>query len=313
MLVVAIGSSAQFNSELSVRPIIDAVHEAASDAAPVLTFPLPQADQSIALLTAAGIPAFRSVESCAESVSMLLSHLQPEIKPASVLPAGIDDLIDQSAHAVMNEVEAGKVFNLLGVPVPANILLQADAPLPDALPFNFPCVVKMVSADLPHKTEVGAIRVGLADIEALQQAITGMKASVAQHVPDAKIEGILIQEMRKGVGEVLVGLTRDPLVGPCITVGMGGVMTEIYKDVAVRTAPVSVVTAKAMFEDIKGFALLKGFRGAAMGDIDALAEAVSVISMLGSNERVSEAEINPLLVLPQGEGVVLLDALIRKS
>lgn len=311
VLVVAIGSSAQFNPELSVRPIIDAVQEAGESAAPVLAFPLPQADQSIALLIDAGIPAFRSVESCAESVAMLLSHLAPQEQPQAVLPRDIDGMLTASAGVVMNEVEAASVFNALGVAVPANLYLGPAEPLPAELPVQFPVVVKLVSRDLPHKTEMGAIRVGIKTREELEHALGELKAQVVQRAPNANVEGVLIQQMCKGLGEVLVGLTRDPLVGPCITVGLGGVLTEIYKDVAVRPAPISVDAALVMFDEIKGFALLRGFRGAPKGDLQALAQAVSAISMLAASGQVGEAEINPLLVLEEGMGVVLLDALIR--
>jgi hypothetical protein len=117
--------------------------------------------------------------------------------------------------------------------------------------------------------------------------------------------------MRRGLGEVLVGLTRDPLVGPVVTVAMGGVMTEIYRDAAVRAAPVSVREAAEMLAEIRGMAMLRGFRGRPRGDLAALAGAVSGFSRLALCDRVGEAEINPILVGAEGEGVVLLDALIR--
>lgn len=117
--------------------------------------------------------------------------------------------------------------------------------------------------------------------------------------------------MRQGLGEVLIGLHRDPLVGPVITVGLGGVLTEIYRDTAVRPAPVGVETAQAMLAELKMLPLLTGYRGKPAGDVAALARAVAAVSRLALSERVLEAEINPLMVGRDGEGAVLLDALIR--
>ena len=117
--------------------------------------------------------------------------------------------------------------------------------------------------------------------------------------------------MRRGLGEALIGFTRDALVGPVITVGMGGVMTEIYRDTAVRCAPVSVETAREMLSEVKGFALFRGFRGNPLGDLEALAQTVAALSSLALCDLVEEAEINPVLI--EENGVVLLDALILRS
>ena len=130
-------------------------------------------------------------------------------------------------------------------------------------------------------------------------------------MPGYRSGGILIQEMRRGVGELLVGLTRDPLVGPIVTVAMGGVLTEIYKDASVRAAPVSAAEAADMLDEIKGVALLRGFRGAPRGDLEAAAKAIAGFSRLALSASVSEAEINPLLVGAEGDGAMILDALVR--
>jgi hypothetical protein len=211
----------------------------------------------------------------------------------------------------MDEVEAGAVFAALGMARPAGIVIQSGAALPETLPFAYPVVAKLVSPDLPHKTEAGAVRVGVMDRHALAEAIADMLASAAAHAPGFRFKGILIQEMRTGLGEALAGFTRDPLAGPMVTVGMGGVLAEIYRDASVRPAPVSIETAREMIAEVKGFALFRGFRGKPRGDLEALARAVCAVSMLAACDRVAEAEINPALVKPEGEGVVPLDALIR--
>lgn len=312
-LLVAIGSSAQFNPELSITPIIDAVAESGSSAAPVFGLPLPDAPRSIELLEAGGVPAFRSVEACADALALTLNGTPPESRPRPHLPEKVAKQLDAATPGLLNEIEAGKVFHALGVPVPRYEVLPADTEHAGQIDLCFPVVVKLVSRDLPHKTEVGAIRIGIENAEALNAAILEIRREVRRNAPGAHIQGVLVQEMRQGLGEALVGLTRDPLVGPVITVAAGGIATEIYKDGSVRPAPVSIEIAREMLNEVKAFALLRGFRGRPYGDMNALAEAVAAISALALRVDVEEAEINPLLVCPDGEGVILLDALIRKG
>ncbi|MBJ3776461.1 acetate--CoA ligase family protein [Acuticoccus mangrovi] len=306
VLVVAIGSSAQFDPELAVKPIVDAVAEAPEGAAPVLGFPLPHAPDSLRLLEEGGVPAFRGVESCAETVALLMRPPAPPPVPHAPLPAAAADLLTRSG--VLDEVAAGEVFAALGVDRPAQTMVSEAS---EATGLAFPVVAKLVSPDLPHKTEAGAIRLGIGDADALAEAVEGMIASAEAHAPGFHRRGILVQEMVKGLGEALVGLTRDPLVGPMVTVGAGGVLAEIYRDAAVRPAPVDRATARAMVAEVKGFALLAGYRGAPRGDLEALAAVVEAVSRLAIAPNVAEAEINPVLVLPEGQGALMLDALIR--
>src|SRR5688572_11326697 len=120
--------------------------------------------------------------------------------------------------------------------------------------------------------------------------------------------------MEKGLAELILGYKRDPQVGPVVVLGVGGVLAEIYKDFAVRMAPVSVEDANAMIDEVKGLAVIRGYRGMPKGDRKALATAVSVFSQMAFIDGVTEAEINPLIVKREGEGVVAVDGLIvRKS
>ena len=313
VLLVAIGSSAQFNPDLAVTPIIDAVAEAGLDAAPVFGFPIPQADESIRLLEAGGVPAFRTVESCADTIALLLNGREPAPPVTVSTPASAATLLDNAANGVMNEVDAAAVFAALGLALPKHVVLPADVIDPDVTQLQFPVAVKLVSRDLPHKTEAGAIKTGIHDNTELQQAIATMRDTVATAQPEVLIESVLVQEMCTGLGEALIGLTHDPLVGPVVTVAAGGVMAEIYQDSSVRPAPVSVATAREMIDEVAGFALLRGYRGAPHGDVDALASAIVAVSGLAQCDGVAEAEINPVLVRAEGDGVVLLDALIRKG
>ena len=142
-----------------------------------------------------------------------------------------------------------------------------------------------------------------------------MLQSVAGHYPDARIEGIEVQRMQRGLMEVLVGYRRDPHVGPTITVSVGGVLAELYRDFATRLAPVDAAGARAMVAEVRGLAAINGYRNLPRGDVDALVEAIVALSRLAlvAQPRVMEAEINPLIVREAGSGVVAVDALVVRA
>lgn len=311
LLLVVIGSSAQFSPELAVAPIVDACAEAAGDIAPVMAFPLPHAPESLAMLEAGDIPAFHSVETCAEAIARMFDPLIVTDAGAFALPGAAAALIADLAPGTQDEVASGAVMAALGVGGPRAVLLDPAAVLPDEIGLPFPVVAKLVSSDLPHKTEAGAIRIGIPDRAAVAEAIAEMRAAAEAHRPGYRLRGILVQEMRTGLGEALIGLTRDPVAGPMLTLAAGGVMTEIYRDSAVRPAPLDIATAREMIAEVKGFALFSGYRNRPKGDLEALAQAVVAVSQLALAERIEEAEINPVLILPQGQGVVMLDALLH--
>src|SRR5205085_7988931 len=139
-----------------------------------------------------------------------------------------------------------------------------------------------------------------------------MRDTVAARAPDIRIDGVLVQPMVSGLGEVLVGYRIDPDVGPLVIVAAGGIFTEIYRDRSLRLAPVDFAVAQEMIAEVRGLMPLAGFRGKPVGDLDALARAIVALSQLAIRDpRVAEAEINPLIVLPAGEGVVAVDALVK--
>ena len=150
----------------------------------------------------------------------------------------------------------------------------------------------------------------IADAAALKAAARDIISRVSKRHPNAKLNGILVQRMEKGLAEVILGFKRDPQVGPVVVLGIGGVLAEIYKDFAARLAPVSVDDAAKMIEQVKGLAPIRGYRGMSKGDCAALAKTVSNFSQLAYIESISEAEINPLIVKRENEGVVAVDGLI---
>ncbi len=313
LVVAVIGSSAQFNPELAVKPIVDAVKEAGANAAPVVAVPVPDAAESIRMFNESGIPAFRTAESAAECIGVLLSSA-PGYSPRQVddtALSGVRQILRDCVQSQLLETEAAAVFRELSIKAPPSIAIASDGPVPDEMPFDGPYVVKVLSREIQHKSDIGGVVIGLSDVTSVTEAVTNMRQALAHSTQGVSIIGYLIQQQVSSLGEAIIGFYRDPVVGPLITVGMGGVSTEIYEDLAVRPAPVSVETAIEMVAQVKGFELFRGFRNKPKGDLLALARAVSWISDLAAVARVQEAEINPMLVGADGCGVVLADALVR--
>ncbi len=307
-VIVGVGSSAEYFPELAVAPLA----KWATAEKPIVAFLLPNAQRSLELLAGAGIAGFRTPESCADALAAYLDWTPPRAKEAIMLPAAARAALDRAkGNATLNEQRALELFAALGVPVPA-IAQVTDAAGVDGLKLTYPVVAKILSADIAHKSEVGGVRVGLADTAELKAAVVSLLTDVPKKVPGARIDGIVVQEQIKGLGEAIVGFRRDPRVGPLVAVGVGGILAEVYGDVAVRPAPVDIATARAMVAEVKGFAPLRGFRGLPEGDLDALAAIVVAVSNLALSDapQIAEAEINPVIVRAKGEGAVAVDGLV---
>lgn len=196
--------------------------------------------------------------------------------------------------------------------IAGQVVRHADEAAAAAVELGFPVVLKVLSADLPHKTEVGGVRLNLGDAGAVRTACAEMLASVRAHAPQARIDGVLVQPMLNGGVELIVGAVRDPVFGPTLTVGLGGVLTELYRDVSHRLLPVDRRTAEQMLRELRAFPLLDGFRGRPLCDVPAACAAIAAFSdaVLALGAAADEVEINPLLVRERGQGVAMLDALI---
>ena len=210
----------------------------------------------------------------------------------------------------LGEHASKDILKAYGIPVTGEQLLSPAAV--DALtapPLPFPLAVKIESADIPHKTEAGVIRLHINTLDGLKQAAREVLAAAKAYKADARIDGVLVQQMASGE-EVIVGAVNDPHFGPVIAVGLGGVFTEIMHDVTHRFAPFDAVTAKEMIHDIKGVKLLQGYRGKPACDIDALADVLARLSLLAADhqDRIAEIDINPLFV--NANGVMAADALV---
>jgi acyl-CoA synthetase (NDP forming) len=297
-----IGSSAQFHPDLAVNPLVQA-HK--PDNKPVAAFLAPEAPASLALLRQHGIAAFRTPEACADALAVLFQRSPAPPAPGGQAFAWPDAMPRQG---VLTEHEAGQVFQALGIPVAPAALVQPGNP---AHRIAYPVVAKVSSRDVMHKTEAGAVRVGIQDAEQLHAAISAMLASVGEHVPGARVEGILVQAMEDSLLELILGFRDDPLVGPIVVLGAGGIAAELNPDIAIRLAPIDLDGAHAMIEAVRATRLIRGFRGLPRGDCDALARAIAAFSRLAlaQGARVAEAEINPLFV--RARGIVAVDGLLR--
>jgi acyl-CoA synthetase (NDP forming) len=170
-------------------------------------------------------------------------------------------------------------------------------------------VLKALSRHLAHKSDVGGVRLGLAaeQIEAAGQEMLARVAAATGRAPD----GLLVQEQLAGGVEMILGLTRDPLLGTAVLLGMGGVAAEVFGDTALRLLPLSRDDAQAMVAELRGAALLRGHRGAPPMDVPALVQALLDFAAMGEalGDSLVTAEVNPLFVLPEGQGVRAADAL----
>jgi len=173
--------------------------------------------------------------------------------------------------------------------------------------------VKVVSADILHKTEVGGVALGLADGPAVEAAVTRMIESIPTHLPEARIDGYLVSEMVRGGVECIVGISQDEAFGPVITFGLGGTLVELLKDTVCALAPVSEERAMEMIGQVRTAPLLTGYRGGPRHDVEALAKAISGISVLAAQQAdtITTIEVNPLVVQPGNGGVIALDAVIE--
>lgn len=305
-LVLAVaGSSAQFQPQIAVEPLVEADRR---DKA-IAVFLAPHAEASLKLLANAGIAGFRTPESCADSIRAWKQWVPPVDIPGADAQkcAAAGTLLKAATGKQLNEQQACAVFGALGVPQ-AQTAVMADANA--KVDMSYPVVAKILSPDIAHKTDAGGVLLNIGDAAQLKQAAEKIFANVKAKHPQAKLNGILVQRMERGLAEVIVGFKRDPQVGPLVVIGVGGVLAEIYKDFAMRLAPVTPETALQMIEEVKGLAVIRGYRGMTRGDCAALAAAVAAFSQLAAFEDIAEAEINPLIVKKEGEGVVAVDGLI---
>ena len=217
-------------------------------------------------------------------------------------------------EAAPNEAEAKRILAGAGLPmVPERACATADEAVAAAREIGFPVVAKLLSPDILHKSEIGGVLLGLTDEDAVRAGFTTLMDRAKRHAPGARVDGVLVAKQVQGAVEMAAGLVRDPVFGPIAMVGLGGVFIEVFKDVAFRRCPLSEEDALAMIRCLRGFPLLDGARGRPKADVAALARALAALSRFGAaaGPRLASVDVNPLMVLPEGEGAMAADAVIE--
>ena len=218
-----------------------------------------------------------------------------------------------TAGARYLEFEAKQLLGRAGLRVTSEkVAASADDAARFASEIGFPVVLKIVSPDIAHKSDVGGVQLNLRDEAAVRMGYAEMRDCVSKALPQARIDGVLVAAMVPAGVETVLGVVRDPLFGPVVMFGLGGIFVEVLRDVVFKPAPFSAEEARAMVDQVRGSALLQGFRGAPPADIDALAEALSCLSLFAAAnaDTITAIDINPFLVLAQGQGAIALDAFI---
>lgn len=239
----------------------------------------------------------------------------PARAPAPGEAAAILSRAEQAAegHRTLGEADSKKLLAAYGVRAPKETFAaDADAAVAAARATGFPVVLKLVSPDVQHKTEVGGVLVGVADEAGVRAGFENIRASLAAKEPRARFEGVLVaQQVGRGV-ELVIGVQRDPEVGPVVMFGSGGVLLEVAKDVAFGAVPMTRDGARALIARTGAARLLEGFRGAPACDIDAVADAIVAVSRLAADfaGEIESVDVNPLVAVPGERGALALDALV---
>jgi acyl-CoA synthetase (NDP forming) len=313
-LTIIVGSSSLAQPELMAGAIQDCLPLTDK---PVLAYISPHAPEVGALLTQRGVPSFAAAESCTAALGAMLEasrFVAPDVEPAAGPAVAVDDF----APGSLDEAQAKQLFSRFGVPCAGEVIVDTPTEAEAAArKLGGRVVLKILSSQITHKSDVGGVAVGLT-AETVGSRLTQMAADVEAKA-GVRPKRYLVQEMVGGGTELILGVHRDPL-GTAILLGMGGVTAELFKDTTMRLLPadehgllgLSRAEALSMTRDLKTWPLLDGFRGRPKADVAALVDAIVAFSRMAAQlgERLVEAEINPVFVLPQGQGVRAADGVV---
>jgi acyl-CoA synthetase (NDP forming) len=293
------------------------VEAAAAAEKPFLVCWLPEADPvPHARVRAAGIPVFGDPARMVKAAAALVSYAQARARGARALarPSAVVEPVPEGS--VVTEQRAKAWLAAHGIPVTAEAVAGSEAEAVDAAGrIGFPVVLKLLSPQLPHRSDIGGVKLGLDSTETVARAYGEILAAAAAADPSAEIEGVLVQAMAPAGVELIVSGFRDPTFGPCVLCGIGGILAEVLRDTVIRPAPVSGDEAVEMLAELRGAALLRGPRGTAPSDLVAAATVIARVSELiaAAPGDVTAIEVNPLLVREAGAGALALDALVTRG
>jgi len=300
------------------RELADGAERPAAGGKPTLYVMLPGrvAAPAREMLVQRGLPY---VDTLAEAMAVLRgwkAWSTYEEPAAPKRPAGMAAAAG-AADGALGEAASKALLGQAGIPVNRErIVKSADEAVDAAGALGYPLVLKVVSPDIAHKSDVGGVALGIADAQDLRRRLAAMQAAVAKAAPQARIDGYSLQKQEGGELELIVGARRDPQFGAQVVVGAGGVLVELVKDIAVLPAPVDAGSARRAVEGLKVAPLLRAWRGRGALDVDAVVDAIVRLGWLahdlaGPEGRDFEIEVNPLKVRLQGQGVVAVDARAR--
>ncbi len=266
-------------------------------------------------LRAAGVPLMEGAECATITIRNLAEydefHRNRRENPAigaAAAPA------KKLGSGILPAEAAFRLFEEFAIPVVPTVLTRsANQAAAAAEQMGFPVALKIESVDITHKSDIGGVALKLTNSSEVRDAYARIQAEVSRRAPGVKIDGVVVQRMATEGVEMILGIKRDPLFGPVVLCGFGGILVELLKDIAVGIPPLSPAQARDMLQRLRGFALLGGVRGKAPADIDALCAAIVGVSRLAISlgDQLTGLDINPLIVLPKGKGVLAVDALVQ--
>jgi acyl-CoA synthetase (NDP forming) len=269
-------------------------------------------------------PDYAFPENAARVLGKLARYTAWRAQPEDVIP-DFDDIQPHAARAVCQQAlemcgegwlsaeDARKVLSAFALPMPrGGVRHSADEAVQLAEELGFPVALKLASRKIIHKSDIGGVRLSLQNASDVREAFEAICARLAREQKLDSMDGVLVQPMVPGGVELMIGVTQDPLFGPLIAFGLGGIHVEILKDVCFRVTPITARDAGEMVRSIRGFRLLQGYRGHAAADIAAVEDVLLRIARLVEEvPEISELDLNPVIALPPGQGCVIIDTRIR--
>jgi acetyltransferase len=282
-----------------------------------------ECEQAMAWLVEQGLPAYNAPDLAVKSiVNLRKQELNSEFNNnSSYAPGNIERdkaraiiaAARKNGREVLTEIEAKQVFKCYGLPVTAiDMATTEEEAVEYAQKIGFPIVMKIVSADILHKSDAGGVKVNIKNVEQVREAYRTILENARNYKPDALIEGVAVQEMAPWATEVIIGSINDKTFGPTVMFGLGGIFVEVLKDVVFRVAPISVEEALRMQNEIRSAAILDGARGELPRDKKALANVLAAYAYMVDDlqDEIAESDANPVIMYAAGEGVKVVDARI---
>ncbi len=318
-IIVVLTPQAMTKITETARAVIDADEE--NDKTILATFMgVVDVSEGVHMLRAHHVPTYAFPEDAVRSFAAMARYTDWVSRPRTryrtyeVDKGGVAQLLATApqAHGFIPTPTAFKVLEGYGLPtVPWGLAHSADEAVQAASNIGYPVVLKIMSPDIIHKFDVGGIQLNLSSADEVRQGYETMMRSIAAKQPDARLEGVFVQKMISRGREVLLGMKHDPQFGPVLVFGLGGIYVELLKDVTFRVAPIREYSARHMIQGIRTYKLLEGVRGEPPADVEAIADSILRLSQLAVEQPlIAELDINPLLVMAEGQGAFVADARI---